>query len=588
MLLSPPSHVWQNSNSRSRSDKPGGKPTANHIQLNHTLAKSPMIFSAPLKQFLFTAITALTLLIASETTATTVRLQTSLGPIDVVLFDAAAPITVANFLSYVNSGAYNGTFIHRSVPGFVIQGGGYTYSDSTGPAHIAANAPIKNEFSASRSNLRGTIAMAKLGTGPDTATSEWFINLADNASNLDNQNGGFTVFGQVTGNGMAIVDALAALPLFNVGSPFDSLPLLAPPTGQFILKSDLVSVNKMSRLPAIGVNLDGNNKNQLLVRSTSTAAVPNTLQTGRLINSSFQFTPQADPGPNFRLIGVADFDGTGTSDLAFQNTTQGDKGDVVFWPDFQSNKERIVRQVKTVWDVQAAGDLDGDGIADLVWRYMAPDPRDTGVSYIWFTHKTDLPQVRKRGGAPLNWTLLGAADLNSDGAADMIYISPEGAIRALMATANRTCANFSAGNIPAGFTALKLADFTGRARGEMLLRNLATGETRLISLNANGLTLPPPQADPNDPNATCSASNLVVAATTILLPATDAAWVFYAAGDFNGDGFNDIAWLRPDGTITLWLMNANGVNGVSGVGGLTPTVINNAGTAPAGYSPVQP
>ena len=75
------------------------------------------------------------------------------------------------------------------------------------------------------SNIRGTIAMAKLGGDPNSATSQWFINLADNSANLDTQNGGFTVFGHVTGNGMSVADAIAMLNRVNVGSPFDALPV---------------------------------------------------------------------------------------------------------------------------------------------------------------------------------------------------------------------------------------------------------------------------------------------------------------------------------------------------------------------------
>ena len=536
------------------------------------------------QKFLISLLSAFVLTLAlalpTHSHATTVRMQTSLGAIDVVLFDTAAPLTVANFLNYMKSGAYNSSFFHRSVPGFIIQGGGYTFDGALNTVVvIPKNAPVKNEFSASRSNLRGTIAMAKMGGDPNSATSEWFINLADNSSNLDSQNGGFTVFGQITASSMAVVDAVAALQRVYVNDTFSDLPLISVPTSGSIQKSNLVIVNALTRLPLAAVDIDGDGKHELLIRSGGTAASPNQLQLGRLANNTFQFTTLADPGPNYRLVGVADFDGNGKADLAFQNMTQGDKGDVIFWYDASPTKQRIVRQLRTVWDVQAVGDLDGDGLADLAWRYMAPDPRDTGVSYIWFTSNTDVPQVRKRGGAPLSWKLLGAADLNSDGAADMIYISPDGAIRALMATANRTCANFSAGTVPAGYSALKLADFTGRARGDILFRNLSTGEMKLISLNANGLPLPPSLVNPDDPNVACTASDLVVATTTFSLPTADASWQFYASGDFNGDGVNDIAWLRPNGTLTLWLMNPNGA---------APTVVDNAGTAPAGFTPVQP
>lgn len=181
--------------------------------------------------------------------ASIVSMQTVLGEISIELYDAAAPLTVVNFMNYVNSGAYNNTFIHRSVPGFIIQGGGYTFDPVTVTApHIAVNLPVVNEFSATRSNVRGTIAMAKLGSSPDSATSEWFFNLADNSANLDFQNGGFTVFGKVLGNGMNVVDAIAALPVWNAGGVFGNLPLRNY-SGAAITGANLAVVTNVSAVP---------------------------------------------------------------------------------------------------------------------------------------------------------------------------------------------------------------------------------------------------------------------------------------------------------------------------------------------------
>jgi peptidyl-prolyl cis-trans isomerase A (cyclophilin A) len=169
------------------------------------------------------------LLMTQAASATTVQFQTVLGDFEVNLYDKTTPKTVANFLAYVNANAYQNTIVHRSVKDFVIQGGGYKYTGELPLVAVAQNAAVENE--PVYSNVRGTIAMAKLGGKPNSATNQWFINLNDkNATDkthgyvLDTNNGGFTVFGQVIGNGMAIVDAIAALNRFNVGI-FEGFPL---------------------------------------------------------------------------------------------------------------------------------------------------------------------------------------------------------------------------------------------------------------------------------------------------------------------------------------------------------------------------
>ena len=150
-----------------------------------------------------------------------VEIETNLGTIEITLHPEAAPGHVENFLSYVNDGDYSNSFFHRSVPGFIIQVGGFAYSNQQF-SNVPADPPVTNEYNLS--NLRGTVAMAKLGNDPDSATNQWFINLADNAANLDNQNGGFTVFGTVT-SGMAVADAIADLDIINAGGVFNSLPI---------------------------------------------------------------------------------------------------------------------------------------------------------------------------------------------------------------------------------------------------------------------------------------------------------------------------------------------------------------------------
>ena len=160
-----------------------------------------------------------------------IRMETVFGNIDIEMHPDAAPDTVANFLTYMNDGDYNNSFIHRNGVSegvvFVVQGGGFKFTAGQ-PFAIEPNPAVNNEFQLS--NIRGTIAMAKLANLPDSATSQWFFNTVDNSQLLDTQNGGFTVFGTVI-DGMDVVDAIAALesgdfPLVIGGSllSFDDFP----------------------------------------------------------------------------------------------------------------------------------------------------------------------------------------------------------------------------------------------------------------------------------------------------------------------------------------------------------------------------
>lgn len=149
-----------------------------------------------------------------------VRLETSQGDI-VFEFVDDAPVSTANFLQYVDDGFYEGTIFHRVVPDFAVQGGAFL------PDMVPQEGlrdPIVNEFSPERSNVRGTVAVAKVGGDPNSGTSQFFINLVDNSENLDNQNGGFTVFATVI-RGMDVADAIAAVPL-DGEEPVDDVILI--------------------------------------------------------------------------------------------------------------------------------------------------------------------------------------------------------------------------------------------------------------------------------------------------------------------------------------------------------------------------
>ncbi len=147
---------------------------------------------------------------------TMITIETSLGDLTVELFDAKAPVTVENFLAYVDAGFFDGTIFHRVIPRFMIQGGGFTAD----MAQKRTRPPIRNEAANGLKNERGTLAMARTGE-IHSATSQFFINLVDNAA-LDHgvRDYGYAVFGRVT-EGMDVVDRIAAVPTGTRGGHRD-------------------------------------------------------------------------------------------------------------------------------------------------------------------------------------------------------------------------------------------------------------------------------------------------------------------------------------------------------------------------------
>ena len=185
-----------------------------------------------------------------------VRLHTTQGPIDLTLLDTEAPLTVANFLAYVRGGDYTNVFFHRSarlpapsLAPFVIQAGAFKWTGAGSIERVTTRGNVRNEFSAARSNLRGTVAMAKVAGDPHSASSQWFVNLNNNSANLDNQNGGFTVFARVTAPGMATADQIAALPVVNGGTNFAELPVANWTNGTEITRTNVVHLTAATELP---------------------------------------------------------------------------------------------------------------------------------------------------------------------------------------------------------------------------------------------------------------------------------------------------------------------------------------------------
>jgi cyclophilin family peptidyl-prolyl cis-trans isomerase len=148
-----------------------------------------------------------------------VKLETTMGDIVIELDEKAAPVTVKNFLTYVEESFFDGTIFHRVIPNFMIQGGGFTPDMAQKKTHP----PIVNEAKNGLKNNRGTIAMARTSQ-PDSATSQFFINHKDNPNlnYVDERNPGYAVFGKVV-EGMETVDKIAAVKTTQKG-PHSDVP----------------------------------------------------------------------------------------------------------------------------------------------------------------------------------------------------------------------------------------------------------------------------------------------------------------------------------------------------------------------------
>jgi hypothetical protein len=228
---------------------------------------------------------------------------------------------------------------------------------------------------------------------------------------------------------------------------------------------------------------------------------------------------------------------------------------ICFEFDCSFDSEQSLRIVKPGWVVEAIADMDGDGKSDIVWRYAAPNTPDTGAIFVWFMNAASIQEIKVRGGAPLSWPIVGVADIDGNGMADIVMQNPSGEIRALTGQSGRAYANVPIAVLPSGYNAVKAADFSGDGKADILLRN-AAGAVSLWVLNGASIT------------------------TTVTLPATDPTWTLYATGDYNGDGLIDVVWKKADGTLVLWLMNPANL--------AAPVVIDSAGTAPVNYSVIKP
>jgi cyclophilin family peptidyl-prolyl cis-trans isomerase len=206
---------------------------------------------------------------------------------DMALFSNRSPITRTNFLKYVADGDYVNSFIHRSVSNFVIQGGASRVVNNAFAA-VPTDPPISNEFGVS--NTLGTISMAKAGYSPNSATSQWFVSLGANSDNLDNQNGGFTVFGRLTRSTLSSAQLFgntSYFPTFDYGGIYNELPLFDTHVVNNIQFGELILFTNVS-LVALPLNQAG--ESAVLTYSILSNSNP-TVATAAIQSSALVLTP---------------------------------------------------------------------------------------------------------------------------------------------------------------------------------------------------------------------------------------------------------------------------------------------------------
>jgi len=358
------------------------------------------------------------------------------GRTNVLLFDQAgqgSPTSVANFLSYANAGAYTDSFIHRAISGFVVQGGGFTASDSfpTVPtSRISTTAPIALDYSAERPNTRGTIAFARTGD-PDSATSQWFFNLVDNTNNLgpNSSSDGYAVFGEVLNpeTDLIPIDAIAALPNQDFGSPFTDLPINAiPPVAEpydFSQPDELVRYESItaSQQQELTFRVLSNSNPALVVPSIANGQLTLDYQPGqsgdaeitiRATNLQGDFTDDSFSVsiPNASPSSSGDFNADGANDLLLYNPAQQWSG-----IGFMSGGSIIgSAPLLTGWKPAATGDFDRDGQTDIVVQNT-----DNGWKGILYMEGSSIRSSQGITGWD-DWDILGTGNFNGDSIQDIV------------------------------------------------------------------------------------------------------------------------------------------------------------------------
>lgn len=523
-------------------------------------------------------------------TGTVVRLDHNAPnqpPMFVELFDQAGPgrqrttpLTAANFLAYAAGGSYDGTLIHRSVPGFVIQGGGFSRpalpADQGGaPEAVPQRPAVVNE--PGNPNLRGTIAMAKLPGNPNSATNQWFFNLADNRS-LDTDNGGYTVFGRVLGTGMAAVDSLAAAPRYDAATYFgnsalNELPLWNLATDNIVRPADFLAIDTVVSLPSGPFSFSATATNTLVSAAVVDGAVLLTPRAGATgvtvvtVQATSLLDPQDTASQSFVVTSGSapgggppptDLNGDGILDVIWRDDASGASMGWVYDAAGNVATARLLG-ISLDYSISATGDFDGDGVTDFIWRQAS-----SGIQLMWLMNADgSLRAATGLVGDP--WRLDGTGDFNGDGKTDLIWRNPAGGQNVMWLMNGMALVGGSLVNADASW---ELVATSGRFDAD------GDGKTDLIWRHASG------------------ANVLWQMNGTVLVSAQglggDLDYAITGAADFDGDGQGDILWRQQSsGIIVQWLLTAGAVKSTRSFGAAgTWRVVLTADTDKDGFADI--
>ncbi len=452
------------------------------------------------------------------------------GIFNVVMDSVNAPNTVANFLAYANAGSFTNSLIHRSNPNYrIIQGGGFV-NNNTFLSYIGTVAPVAMETSASMVHERGTIAMARSdyyqsGFTLDTATSQWFINTADNTGTWDpasaNTPNSYAAFGRVTGTGMTVVDAIAALPV-----PSGVLTVSSSATN-----SKFVTVNT-STLPAgfgAGWGLLGSNVNSIVgsfvtlqdnANQNISTATPVAWQR---LSAPLNELPVLSPLPADNTLFYSNLVTENSISVVplFPATAGG--AAVVTFSATSSNPGLVNVSISgSNLSVAAAANLTGAATVTVT----ATDSNGNSVQ-----SQFNVSVTRK------------VLDYNSDGHADLLLQNGSGQVVLWRMNGNAGVASSAylySGGLGDWYLAAT-ADIDANGTSDLIFQN-TIGQIAVWRMNSNGS----------------------IASSTYLSSSGLGEWKIVGTADLNRDGYPDVVFQNNSNQIFVWYLNASGAVAASG------------------------